>query len=130
MSINSFGAKQTLTVGDTDYEIFSLKSVETDLAALPYSIRILLENLLRNEDGENITADDIRAIAAYDPSVAPTEEILFTPARVLLQDFTGVPAVVDLAVMRDAVADLGGDPAEVVAIVESASGRRRDFYGA
>ncbi len=110
MSINSFGAKQTLTVGDTDYEIFSLAEVDTDLAALPYSIRILLENLLRNEDGENITADDIRAIATYDPSVAPTEEILFTPARVLLQDFTGVPAVVDLAVMRDAVADLGGDP--------------------
>ncbi|MGI9016804.1 MAG: aconitate hydratase [Euzebya sp.] len=110
---NSFDARQTLTVGDTDYEIASLDAIDTDLANLPYSIRILLENLLRNEDGENITADDIRAVAAYDPSLDPTEEILFTPARVLLQDFTGVPAVVDLAVMRDAVADLGGDPAVI-----------------
>ncbi len=110
MSNNSFDAKQTLTVGDTDYEIYDLGAVDTDLPALPYSIRVLLENLLRNEDGENITADDIRAVAAYDPSVEPSEEILFTPARVLLQDFTGVPVVVDLAVMRDAVADLGGKP--------------------
>ncbi len=110
MSTNSFDAKTTLEVGDRSYEIFSLQAVDTDLANLPYSIRILLENLLRNEDGENITADDIRAVAAYDPSAEPTEEILFTPARVLLQDFTGVPAVVDLAVMRDAVADLGGNP--------------------
>ncbi len=110
MSTNSFGAKQTLTVDGTDHEIFGLEAVDTDIAALPYSIRVLLENLLRNEDGENITADDVRAVASYDPSVEPSEEILFTPARVLLQDFTGVPAVVDLAVMRDAVADLGGDP--------------------
>ena len=110
MSTNSFGAKTSLSVGDKSYEIFDLSAVDTDLARLPYSIRILLENLLRNEDGENITADDIRAVASYDPSAEPTEEILFTPARVLLQDFTGVPAVVDLAVMRDAVADLGGDP--------------------
>ena len=110
MSTNSFGAKTSLSVGDKSYEIFDLSAVDTDLARLPYSIRILLENLLRNEDGENITADDIRAVAGYDPSAEPTEEILFTPARVLLQDFTGVPAVVDLAVMRDAVAELGGDP--------------------
>ena len=110
MSTNSFGAKTSLSVGDKSYKIFDLSAVDTDLARLPYSIRILLENLLRNEDGENITADDIRAVASYDPSAEPTEEILFTPARVLLQDFTGVPAVVDLAVMRDAVADLGGDP--------------------
>ncbi|CAN5154141.1 aconitate hydratase AcnA [soil metagenome] len=110
MSINSFDAKTTLTVGEDSYEIFDLGAVETDLAALPFSIRILLENLLRNEDGANITADHIRAVAAYDPSVPPSQEILFTPARVLLQDFTGVPAIVDLAVMRDAVAALGGDP--------------------
>ena len=110
MSTNSFDARTTLDVDGKSYEIFSLQAVDADLANLPYSIRILLENLLRNEDGENITADDIRAVAAYDPSVEPTEEILFTPARVLLQDFTGVPAVVDLAVMRDAVADLGGNP--------------------
>ena len=110
MSSNSFDAKRTLTVGDNSYEIYGLDAVDADLPSLPYSIRVLLENLLRNEDGENITADDIRAVAAYDPAKAPDEEILFTPARVLLQDFTGVPAIVDLAVMRDAVADLGGDP--------------------
>jgi aconitate hydratase len=110
VSINSFGARQTLTVGDAEHEIYALDATGADLAALPYSIRILLENLLRNEDGENITADQVRTLVAYDPAVEPTEEILFTPARVLLQDFTGVPAVVDLAVMRDAVAELGGDP--------------------
>jgi aconitate hydratase len=110
VSTNSFDAKTSLTVGDSSYEIFDLSAVDADLAALPYSIRILLENLLRNEDGANITADHIRAVAAYDPSVPPSTEILFTPARVLLQDFTGVPAIVDLAVMRDAVAALGGDP--------------------
>jgi aconitate hydratase len=107
---NSFDARQTLEVDGTEYGIYALDATGADLRALPYSIRILLENLLRNEDGENITADDIRAIIDYDPAAEPTDEILFTPARVLLQDFTGVPAVVDLAVMRDAVADLGGDP--------------------
>ncbi len=110
MSSNSFDARRTLTVGDRAYEIYGLDATGADLPSLPYSIRVLLENLLRNEDGENITADDIRAVAAYDPSKEPDEEILFTPARVLLQDFTGVPAIVDLAVMRDAVADLGGNP--------------------
>ncbi len=113
MSINTFGAKTTLDVGGDSYEIFDLGAVDTDLAALPYSIRILLENLLRNEDGANITADHIRAVAAYDPTVPPSQEILFTPARVLLQDFTGVPAIVDLAVMRDAVAALGGKPSAI-----------------
>ncbi|HUG83790.1 MAG TPA: aconitate hydratase AcnA, partial [Euzebya sp.] len=113
MSINSFDARQTLTVGDDSYEIFDLGAAGSDLSALPFSIRILLENLLRNEDGTNITADHIRAVAAYDPSVEPSQEILFTPARVLLQDFTGVPAIVDLAVMRDAVAALGGDAAVI-----------------
>ena len=113
MSTNSFGSKSTLTVGDREYTIHRLDAVDTDLARLPYSLRILLENLLRNEDGENITAEDIEALAAWDPAAEPSREILFTPARVLLQDFTGVPAIVDLAVMRDAMADLGGDPAKI-----------------
>jgi aconitate hydratase len=116
-------ARTTLTVGDREYEIFSLSSVEgIRLERLPYSLKILLENLLRHEDGANITRDDILALANWQPSADPDQEIAFTPARVILQDFTGVPAVVDLAAMRDAVVRLGGDadainplsPAELV----------------
>jgi len=112
MSLDSFGAKGTLTVGDTSYEIFRLSAVE-GAADLPYSLKVLLENLLRTEDGANITADHIRALAGWVPDAEPDTEIQFTPARVLMQDFTGVPCVVDLATMREAMADLGGDPKKI-----------------
>ncbi len=112
MSVNSFGAKTTLSVGDDSYEIFRLDAVEGS-DALPYSLKILLENLLRTEDGANITADDIRGLANWDPSATPSSEIQFTPARVIMQDFTGVPCVVDLATMREAMADLGGDATKI-----------------
>jgi aconitate hydratase len=112
MSVNSFGAKSTLTVGEESFEIFRLDAVEgSDL--LPYSLKILLENLLRTEDGANITADHIRTLADWDAEAEPNEEIQFTPARVIMQDFTGVPCVVDLATMREAMADMGGDPARI-----------------
>ncbi|SDH39091.1 aconitate hydratase AcnA [Nonomuraea jiangxiensis] len=112
MSANSFGSRDTLRVGDAAYEIFRLDAVE-GAARLPYSLKILLENLLRTEDGANITADHIRALGGWDPKAAPSVEIQFTPARVIMQDFTGVPCVVDLATMREAVRDLGGDPARI-----------------
>jgi aconitate hydratase len=112
MSVNSFGSQATLQVGDASYEIFRLDAVEGQ-ETLPYSLKILLENLLRTEDGANITADDIRALAAWDPSSEPNKEIQFTPARVIMQDFTGVPCVVDLATMREAMADMGGDPSKI-----------------
>ncbi|NMD45591.1 MAG: aconitate hydratase, partial [Propionibacterium sp.] len=112
MSINSFGARTTLEVGGTSYEIFALDAV-AGAETLPFSLKVLLENLLRTEDGANITADDIRALGAWEPSDQPNREIQFTPARVIMQDFTGVPCVVDLATMREAIADLGGDPAKV-----------------
>ncbi|MFG1615484.1 aconitate hydratase AcnA [Nonomuraea wenchangensis] len=112
MSANSFGARDTLRVGDASYEIFRLDAVE-GAARLPYSLKILLENLLRTEDGANITADHIRALGSWDPNAAPSVEIQFTPARVIMQDFTGVPCVVDLATMREAVRDLGGDAARI-----------------
>ncbi|MEV0229506.1 aconitate hydratase AcnA [Nonomuraea sp. NPDC050786] len=112
MSANSFGSRDTLRVGDASYEIFRLDAVE-GAARLPYSLKILLENLLRTEDGANITADHIRALGGWDPTAAPSVEIQFTPARVIMQDFTGVPCVVDLATMREAVRDLGGDPARI-----------------
>ena len=112
MSKNSFGARSTLDVNGTQYQIFRLDAVEGQ-DSLPYSLKVLLENLLRTEDGANITADDIRALGAWDPSAEPDREIQFTPARVIMQDFTGVPCVVDLATMREAVAALGGDPAKV-----------------
>ncbi|HET6499763.1 MAG TPA: aconitate hydratase AcnA, partial [Amycolatopsis sp.] len=111
-SKDSFGARDTLTVGDTSYEVFRLNAVD-GAQRLPYSLKILLENLLRTEDGANITADHIRALAGWDASADPSIEIQFTPARVVMQDFTGVPCVVDLATMREAVADLGGDPDKV-----------------
>ena len=112
MSLNSFGARDTLRVGDARYDLYRLDALD-GVARLPYSLKVLLENLLRNEDGENITAEDIRGLAAWDPDAEPSEEILFTPGRVLLQDFTGVPAIVDLAAMREAMADLGGDATKV-----------------
>ncbi|WP_433517322.1 aconitate hydratase AcnA [Nonomuraea sp. CA-143628] len=112
MSANSFGSRDTLRVGDASYEIFRLDAVE-GAARLPFSLKILLENLLRTEDGANITADHIRALGGWDPKAAPSVEIQFTPARVIMQDFTGVPCVVDLATMREAVRDLGGDAARI-----------------
>jgi aconitate hydratase len=111
-SLDSFGAKKQLIVGDASYEMFSIGAVP-GAARLPYSLKILLENLLRTEDGANITADHIRALGDWDPRAEPSVEIQFTPARVLMQDFTGVPCVVDLATMREAVQELGGDPTKV-----------------
>lgn len=111
-SVDTFGSKGTLEVGGTAYEIFRLAAVE-GLERLPYSLKILAENLLRTEDGANITADHVRALASWDPDAQPDTEIQFTPARVIMQDFTGVPCVVDLATMREAVAALGGDPARI-----------------
>ncbi|RVU28460.1 aconitate hydratase AcnA [Streptomyces antnestii] len=112
VSANSFDARSTLRVGDESYEIFKLDKVEGS-ARLPYSLKVLLENLLRTEDGANITADHIRALGNWDSQAQPSQEIQFTPARVIMQDFTGVPCVVDLATMREAVKELGGDPAKV-----------------
>ncbi|AEX39565.1 Aconitate hydratase [Corynebacterium pseudotuberculosis 3/99-5] len=111
-SKNSFNAKQTLEVGNKSYDYFALNAVE-GMKNLPYSLKVLGENLLRTEDGANITTDHINAIANWDPSADPSIEIQFTPARVLMQDFTGVPCVVDLATMREAVKTLGGDPDDV-----------------
>src|SRR3954462_16008144 len=108
-SQDSFGARSTLSVGDRSYEIFRLDKVE-GAADLPYSLKVLLENLLRTEDGADTTADHIRAIANWDPSAEPDQEIPFTPARVVMQGFTGPPCIVDLATMREAMAELGGDP--------------------
>jgi len=111
-TVDSFGSKGVLNVAGTDYEIFRLNSVE-GADSLPFSLKVLLENLLRTEDGANITADHVRALAGWDPNAEPDTEIQFTPARVIMQDFTGVPCVVDLATMREAVRDLGGDPKRV-----------------
>ncbi|MGB0961783.1 MAG: aconitate hydratase [Mycobacterium sp.] len=111
-SLNSFGARDTLKVGDNSYEIYRLDAVP-GTEKLPYSLKVLAENLLRCEDGANITGDHIEAIAAWDPSADPSIEIQFTPARVVMQDFTGVPCIVDLATMREAIGDLGGDPDKV-----------------
>ncbi|KKF03126.1 aconitate hydratase AcnA [Mycolicibacterium obuense] len=111
-SVNSFGAKATLEVGDSSYEIYRLDAVP-GTEKLPYSLKVLAENLLRTEDGANITKEHIEAIANWDPEAEPSIEIQFTPARVLMQDFTGVPCIVDLATMREAVESLGGDPNKV-----------------
>ena len=125
MSLNSFGARATLKVVNKDYELYRIDALDQQGIStqhLPFSLRILLENLLRTEDGRNVTKDEIRALAAWNKNSKPEKEIAFTPSRVLLQDFTGVPAVVDLAAMRDAMQRLGGDaklinplqPAELV----------------
>ena len=115
MSENSFGAKDTLEVGGRTYEIFRLDALQQrfDVARLPFSLKVLLENLLRTEGSGSVSAADIEALAGWDAKAQPSKEIAFTPARVLMQDFTGVPAVVDLAAMRDAMADMGGDPAAI-----------------
>ncbi len=116
---DSFGAKGTLDVDGRSYEIYRLSAVRGDgvpdgaVDSLPYSLKVLLENLLRTEDGANITADDIRALAGWDEDAQPSKEIQFTPARVIMQDFTGVPCVVDLATMREAMSDLGGDATRI-----------------
>src|SRR3954447_3398154 len=119
MSDNSFDAKATLEAGGAEYEIFRLDALQAkyDVARLPYSLKILLENLLRNEDGEGVTKEDIEALAQWNAKDEPSQEIAFTPARVVMQDFTGVPAVVDLAAMRDAMADMGGDPNKINPLV-------------
>lgn len=111
-TVNSFGAKSTLTVGSSDYEIYRLDAVEGH-EKLPYSLKVLLENLLRTEDGANVTKEQITALGDWDPSAEPDTEIQFTPARVVMQDFTGVPCIVDLATMREAVTALGGDPDKI-----------------
>ena len=121
VSINSFSAKDTLTVGETDYEIFRIDTVP-GYEKLPFSLKVLLENLLRTEDGANVTKAQIEALGSWNPDAEPDTEIQFTPARVVMQDFTGVPCIVDLATMREAVTALGGDadkinplsPAEMV----------------
>ncbi len=112
---DSFNARTTLSADEQRYEFFSLRALENDfpVSTLPWSLKVLLENLLRHEDGTNVTREDIAALAGWDPSAEPATEIAFTPSRVILQDFTGVPALVDLAAMRDAVRGLGGDPAKI-----------------
>src|SRR4051794_33634800 len=119
MSDNSFDARAELDVGGRSYEIYRLDALQSshDVARLPFSLKILLENLLRNEDGTAVRKQDIEALAGWDHRAEPSQEIAFTPARVVMQDFTGVPAVVDLAAMRDAMADLGGDPAKINPLV-------------
>lgn len=119
---NSFNARSELNVGDKSYEIFKLDALhdaQHDVRSLPYGLKVLLENLLRTEDGVNVTAEDIRFLASWDPRSQQSHEIAFSPARVLLQDFTGVPAVVDLAAMREAVAALDGDPQRINPLVPS-----------
>jgi len=111
-AINSFGSKDQLRVGSTDYEVYRIGAVEGS-ERLPFSLKVLLENLLRTEDGANVTAEQIRALGGWRPEADPDTEIQFTPARVVMQDFTGVPCIVDLATMREAVAELGGDPTKI-----------------
>ncbi len=119
MPENSFGAKQTLDVGGREYEIFRLDALRErfDVARLPFSLKVLLENLLRTEGNGSVSATDVEALASWDAKAQPSKEIAFTPARVLMQDFTGVPGVVDLAAMRDAMAEMGGDPAKINPLV-------------
>jgi len=113
-SKNSFHTRSTLKVGGESFEMYAIERLERagagNISRLPFSMKILLENLLRQEDGQFVHAGDIRALAGWDPAAQPSQEISFLPARVLLQDFTGVPAVVDLAAMREAMHKLGGDP--------------------
>ena len=116
MTANSFGAQSTLTSGGTSYRVHRLDAVPGS-ADLPFSLKILLENLLRTEDGANVTSEHIEALARWDPTAEPDTEIQFSPARVIMQDLTGVPAVVDLATMREAMRHLGGDPAKINPLV-------------
>src|SRR5215213_6318335 len=119
MADNSFDARSELQVGDRSFEIHRLEVLQStfDVARLPFSLKVLLENVLRNEDGTAVRREDVEAIATWDHTAEPSKEIAFTPARVIMQDFTGVPAVVDLAAMRDAMADLGGDPSKINPLV-------------
>ncbi len=119
MAADSFGAKSQLHLGGRNYEVFRLSALadHVDISRLPYSLKILLENLLRHEDGRSVTAEDVDALAKWDASAPPTRDLSFSPARILMQDFTGVPALVDLAAMRDAMADMGGDPCAVNPLV-------------
>ncbi len=119
MPANSFDAQATLEVGGRSYDIFRLDALQSkyDVARLPFSLKVLLENLLRNEDGDAVRAEDVEALAEWDAKAEPSQEIAFTPARVVMQDFTGVPAVVDLAAMRDAMRDMDGDPAKINPLV-------------
>ena len=112
---NSFNASKELSVGEKTYQIFSCKRLadQYPIDKLPFAHKILLENLLRFEDGVNVTRSDIEAVANWNPTAEPSQEIAFTPARVLMQDFTGVPCVVDLAAMRDAMIAMGGDPKKI-----------------
>src|SRR3954468_9495949 len=119
MTENSFDARADLEVGGRTYEIYRLDALQSrfDVARLPFSLKVLLENLLRNEDGVGVSKEDIEALATWDHNAQPSEEIAFTPARVLMQDFTGVPAIVDLAAMRDAIAEMGGDASKINPLV-------------
>ena len=120
MSSDSFGARSTLQVGGKEFEIFRLDALQErfDVARLPYSLKVLLENVLRLEDGVSVSSQDVEAIASWDAAAEPSVEIPFQPARVLMQDFTGVPAVIDLAAMRDAMEEIGGDPAAINPLVD------------
>ena len=119
MAGNSFGARAGLDVGDRSLEVFRLDALGSvgDVGGLPFSLQVLLVNLLRNEDGSVVTAEDVEAFARWDPEAAEDREIAFSPARVLMQDFTGVPAIVDLAAMRDAMEELGGDATKINPLV-------------
>src|SRR5436190_153996 len=113
---NSFGSQSTLSVNNQTFTIYRLAAVEKTIPQakrLPFALKILLENLLRTEDGQSVRAEDIEALARWQPKAEPNREIAFTPSRVLMQDFTGVPAVVDLAAMRDAMKKMGGDPRKI-----------------
>src|SRR3954449_11948728 len=113
MSVNSFNSRSSLKIGNKEYQIYRLDALDKQgisTTHLPFCLRILLENLLRTEDERNVRKEDVRALANWNSKSKPDKEIAFTPSRVLLQDFTGVPAVVDLAAMRDAMRRLGGDP--------------------
>src|SRR6476661_8464041 len=114
--MNSFGSRSKLRAGNQEYEIYRLDALEKHDCSphrLPFSLKILLENLLRTENDRSVTADDVRFLAGWKPQAVPDKEIAFTPARVLMQDFTGVPAVVDLGAMRDAIKKMGGDPEQI-----------------
>src|SRR5215208_832405 len=116
---DSFSSRSELSVGGQNSEIFKLDALQQkyDVARLPYCLKVLLENLLRNEDGEFVTADQIERLAGWDANAEPEHESAYNPARVLMQDFTGVPAIVDLAAMRHAMAELGGDPSKINPLV-------------
>ena len=119
MTENSYDARSELDVGGKTYTYYALEALQSkyDVARLPFSLKVLLENVLRNEDGEAVRKEDVEAIATWDHTSEPSKEIAFTPARVVMQDFTGVPAIVDLAAMRDAMADLGGAPSKINPLV-------------